>query len=330
MRRSMCLRVLFLSNMKMSEQISLGNLFISRFFCLLVFFFLLSINMHAQIIFEKEYPLENIQYFYSTDNDGVFVNYTIYSSFDTILLYNDNHQLIRTIKPPDDSLLSIINVSKYLFNDDDLFEIIYVYQAFENGDRHYNTHIIDENSKLLERFDDQFMWIMATAEGAKLISQGGVKIYDLPGINYPVNKGEKGTTGAKGVPGLTGPEGPQGLKGDKGDPGILVLKSEIDCPQDPLTMPLDESIYLSDPYPNPSQNNSTVDFNISSVDYNSFDYSTSFLIFYDITGIQKLRLMLQSSAGSLEINKSLLGTGTFLFRIESKKGFSTLKKLIFE
>ena len=120
---------------------------------------LFSINIHAQFELEKEYPLENIQYFHISDSDGVFVNYSIYSATDTILLFNNNHQLIRTILPPDDSILCIINISKYLCNSDELFEIIYVYQTFENGGRRYNTHIIDENSRLIKSFDDQFLWI---------------------------------------------------------------------------------------------------------------------------------------------------------------------------
>jgi hypothetical protein len=305
-----------------------------KFICLVILS-LSGFEMFGQITLEKEYPLENIQYFYITDSEGVFVNYSIYSSSDTILIYNDDQQLIRTIIPPDDSILSIINISKYLFNEDDLYELIYVYQVFENGIRHYNTHIIDENSRLLESFDDQFMWIMATADGAKLISQGGVKIYSLPGINYPVNKGEKGDKGAPGVKGVQGLPGPPGPQGDKGDPGELVLKSKITCPQDPLVMPLDESIFLSDPYPNPSQNTSTIDYNISSQYSGSYytsasDYPHAFLVFYDPAGIQRLSLLLQQSYGSIEINKSLLGTGTFLFRIETESGFSEVKKLLFE
>lgn len=289
--------------------------------------------MYGQIIFEKEYPLENIQYFYITDSNGVFVNYSIYSYSDTILLFNDNHQLIRTIIPPDDSILSIINVSKYLYNSDELYELIYVYQEFEKGDRHYNTHIIDENSRLLESFDDQFMWIMSTADGAKLISQGGVKIYNLPGINFPLYKGEKGERGEQGIQGKQGTQGErgeQGQQGEKGDTGELVLKSDFNCPKNSLEMPLIESIFLSEPFPNPSRIFSTIDYNISYDSYSAFDYSASFLVFYDMNGLQRLSLLLQTSAGSLEINKSLLGTGIFLFRIETQNGYSEVRKLIFE
>jgi hypothetical protein len=317
MRRFSCLGVLFLRGLMISKKISRGGPFIRRFLCLIIFF-LPGIRIHAQITFEKEYPLENIQYFYVTDSDGVFVNYSIYSSSDTILLFNDNHKLIRIIVPPDDSILSIINVSKYLYNTDDLYELIYVYQAFDNGTRHYNTHVIDENSRLLKSFDNQFMWILPTANGAKLISQGGVKIYSLTGINYPVNKGEQGE---RGVP---------GAKGAQGDPGELALRSEFYCPEDPLDMNLNESIFLSEPYPNPSLISSSIDYNISADYYSVSDYVRAFLVFYDITGLQRLSLLLKPSAGSLEITKSLLGTGSFLFRIETENGFSEIRKLIFE
>jgi hypothetical protein len=293
----------------------------------LLLLFLLCSKMHGQITFEKEYPLENIQYFHITDSYGVFVNYSIYSSSDTILLFNDNHQFIRTIIPLDDSILSIINVSKYLLNEDDLYEVIYVFQTSENGDRHYHTHIINENSKLLECFNDQFMWILPTTDRTKLISQGGVKIYNLPGIYYPRNKGEKGDQGKQGQ---QGEQGVPGMQGEKGDPGELVLRSEYDCPKNLLNMSVNGSIFVSEPYPNPSNISSSIDYNISSDYYNVSDYSRAFLVFYDITGLQRLSLLLVPSAGSLEINKSLLGVGSFLFRIETEKGYSEVRKLIFE
>jgi hypothetical protein len=290
----------------------------------------IGVNGYGQVMLEKEYPLENIQYFYITDSDGVYVNYSIYSSSDSILLYNDNYQLIRTIIPHDDSILSIINVSKYLINDDDLYELIYVFQTFENGIRHYHTHIIDENSRLIEDFKDQFMWIMSTADGARLISQGGVKIYNLPGINYPRNKGEKGAAGPHGIQGIQGDKGDKGNKGDKGDPGELVLRSEYFCPDNPLDMNINGSIYLSEAYPNPSNNSCTIDYNIDADYYNSSDYVRSLLVFYDNTGLQRFSLLLLPQAGSVVINKSMLSTGTFLFRIETENGFSEIRKVIFE
>lgn len=267
---------------------------------------LYSISMHAQIDLEIEYPLENIQYFYINDNSGVFVNYSIYSSTDSILLFNDDNQLIRTIIPNDDSILSIINISKYLVNSDDLFEVIYVCQAFRNGERHYNTHIIDENSRLIKSFNDQFMWLMPTADGAKLISQGGVRIYSLPGIYYPLSKGEKG------------------------DPGELLLRSEFYCPDNPLDTHTNESIFVSEPYPNPSSISSSIDYNIASNYYSNTDYIRALLVFYDITGLQRFSLLLIPAAGNVSINKSLLGAGTFLYRIETENGSSEIKKLIFE
>jgi hypothetical protein len=174
------------------------------------------------------------------------------------------------------------------------------------------------------------MWLMPTADGAKLISQGGVKIYNLPGINYPVNRGERGKQGEIGPQGSQGIQGIQGQKGDKGDPGDLVIESDCNCPKISPQMPVIESIFLSEPYPNPSLISSSIDYNISSDYYNEYDYSTSFIVFYDITGLQRLRLLLVPSAGSLEINQSLLGTGTFLYRIETTNGFSEVRKLIFD
>ena len=303
-----------------------------RIICLIVIL-VLCLKMGGQFTLEKEYPLENIQYFYTTDSDGVFVNYSIYSSTDSILLFNDRHQLIKIIVPPDDSILCIINISKYLCNSDDLFELIYVCQTFEQGNRHYNTRIINENSNLLKSFDNQFMWILGTSNGAKLISQRGVKIYDLPGINYPLNRGERGLEGKTGTPGpqgIQGPKGDTGEKGEEGDPGEIIIKSYFNYPEREVELPIIESIYLSEPYPNPSSISSTIDYNISTDIYDVFDYSTSFIVFYDMQGLQRLRLLLIPSAGSIEISKPFLGSGTFLFRIETENGVSEIKKLIFQ
>jgi len=49
-----------------------------------------------------------------------------------------------------------------------------------------------------------------------------------------------------------------------------------------------------------------------------------------MTGIRKLYISLETNSGSLEIHKSLLGTGIFLYRIESEVGTSEIRKLIFD
>lgn len=501
---------------------------INRLVCYFLFLFLTNINLSGQMTFEKSYTLENIQYFYITDTTGVFVNYSIYSVTNTIALYNDKHSLIRTIRPPDDSILSILSVAKYLYNNDNLYEIIYVCQETKNGSRHYNTKIIDENARLLKSYDDRFMWILATADGPKMISQGGVEVYDLPGINYPVNKGEKGDKGDKGdqgvqgprglqgiqgiqglkgdkgdkgiqgiqgprglqgtqgiqglkgdkgdqgergltglqgqqgiqgiqgpkgdkgdqgdrgltglqgpqgIQGITGDRGPQGLvgpkgdqglqgipgpkgdkgdqgdqglpgskgdqgepglpgpkgdkgdsgdqglqgiqgergftgpqgeqgdkgdmggqglpglqgppgekgeqgeqgypgvpgiQGEKGDPGVLVLQSECIEFEVEQERPVIETFFLSNPYPNPARISSWIDYNITPDYINIFEFPTAFLVIYDIKGLFRLRILLTTPAGSIEVNRSLLGNGNYLLRIESEKGISETRKLMFK
>jgi hypothetical protein len=425
MKRFLCQILLFLISLKTYIKNSRGNSFIRRSFFLLVIF-VMSIQIYGQLTLEREYPLENIQYFYITDTNGVFVNYSIYFSTNKISLYNDKHKLIRTIIPPDDSILSILNVSKYLYNSDGLYEIIYVCQETKNGTRHYNTNIIDESSRLLKSYEDEFMWVLPTAYGAKLISQGGVKIYDFPGINYPIYKGEKGDKGDRGIQGiqgLRGTQGIQGLKGDKGDqglqgltgvqgiqgiqglkgdngdqgergltgtqgiqgiqglpgerglqgergeqglqglqgpkgeqgergeqgekgeqglsglpgvqgekgdPGVLVLQSECIEFEVAQERPVIETFYLSQPYPNPARISSWIDYNISPDYINIFEYPTAFLVIYDINGLFRLQLLLPPPEGTIEINKSLLGYGTYLLRIESEKGVSETRKLMFK
>ncbi len=306
---------------------------------IITFLSLLNLSLQAQLVLEKDFPLEEISYFYVTDDEGVYANYSVYSSSDTILLFNDNNQLVKTIIAPADSILSIINISKFLYNDDELYELIYIFQTFEKGSGHYNTHIINENSSLLESLEDQYIWIQNTANGTRLISQKGSKVYTMPGINYPRHKGEtgeKGDTGLRGPAGVKGDTGPQGPKGDPGPSGpqgypgtpsnmtTMGLSAECDCVSGVGDLPVISALVLSEPYPNPSSISSMIDYEVY------LPGVKAKMVFYDMTGLRKLSITLEPEAGSLEMHKSLLGTGTFLFRIETANGTSEIRKLIFE
>jgi hypothetical protein len=143
-------------------------------------------------------------------------------------------------------------------------------------------------------------------------------------------QGSPGEIGERGIPGSPGPRGEQGEKGDKGDPGILILESECTDFENEQDKPLIPSIFISQPHPNPSESSSWVDYNIIPDNINLFEYSKSYLVFYDINGSLRLRLFLMQLAGTIEIDKSLLGLGTFLLRIETETGVSEVRKLIFK
>jgi hypothetical protein len=152
-------------------------------------------------------------------------------------------------------------------------------------------------------------------------------VYSLPGINYPVHKGEKGDQGEPGVQGprgVKGDPGPTGPQGEKGDPYEQVYYAECNCQLNAMDLPLDESIMLSEPYPNPASLTSVVDFNISSAT------SEANLVFFDLSGNKRLSVFLKPPAGSVEIHQSLIGSGVFFIRIEYKTGCSRIRKLVFE
>ena len=303
---------------------------------------LLHFHVHAQLTLEKDYPLEDIRYFHVADDEGVFVNYSSYSDSAFILLFDDSQQLIRSVEALEDTILNVINVSRYLCNDNELFEIIYTYHCIEGGTSHYNTHIIDENSNLLESLQDQYLWIQNTSGGPKLLSQQGSKVYSLPGINYPVNRGEKGEQGPAGPPGerglkgdtgkqgdpgpqgSSGPPGSKGEKGEKGDPYEGVYSAECDCNLNSSYLPLNEAIYLSIPYPNPALDVCAVDYDASSLS------PEARLVVYDLRGIKRLSVHLPPGGSSLEIHKSLLGSGSFIIRIEGETEASPVRKLVFD
>jgi hypothetical protein len=276
---------------------------------------LLNLNSFGQLELEMDFPLEKISYFFITDSQGVYANYSFFSPSDTILLFNDESQLIRTITTPADSILSIINISKYLYNEDDLYELIYVYMTFAGGTVHYHTHIINENADLLEHLEDMYIWIQNTARGTRLISQKGSRVYHLPGVHYPIHKGP---------PGERGEPGPKGDPGEPCDPGTKSVPAECDCISGLADLPVLEALVLSEPYPNPSSISSVLDYQLVS------PYDRAMLVFYDLTGIRKLSIVLDATFGTLEVHKSLLGKGTYLYRIETEKGTSEIRKLVFE
>ena len=74
----------------------------------LISIFLFSLNSYAQN-FHKIDSLKNLIETSAQDTNK-------------ILLFNDDHQLIRTIEAHADTILNVINVSKYLYNDDDLYD----------------------------------------------------------------------------------------------------------------------------------------------------------------------------------------------------------------
>ena len=312
-----------------------------RYVCLIIVT-VVSYPAKGQLTLQKDFPLEDIRYFFVSDTEGVYVNYSSYSGIRSLHLYDDAMQVIRTVDAIEDTILNVINVSKYLCNDDDLYEIIYTYHTFKGGTSHYNTHIIDENSGLLASLEDQYLWIQNTSAGPKLLSQQGSRVYSLPGIHYPVlkgkqgepgpqgppgqagGKGEKGDPGPQGEQGPQGPQGSQGLKGAKGDPYQEVYYAECDCQLYSLNLPLDESIFLSEPYPNPAYETSTIDYDIVSISTNVN------LEIFDMTGTKRLSLQLRPPRGYVEIHKSLLGSGIYFMRIEYESGCSEIRKLEFE
>ena len=310
------------------------NISLKRLFHIALILFPSSI-IYGQLIPEQDYQYNDLRYFYTTDTTGVYVNYSSFSDIKSILLYDDDQKLLHEVGAFDDSILNIINASRFLINEDTLFEVIYTYMNSVAGKIHYNTHIIDENSNLLASLNDQYLFIQNTASGPKLIAQQDLQVYSLPGINYPVRKGKRGPAGPQGdkgdpgPPGLKGdqgdqgPSGPPGPEGKPGDSPMFVYNAECNCQLNSLSLPVDESIFLSDPYPNPSSDFCSIDFNISMLTQQAF------LIVYDVSGFKRLILYLQPQDGNILIHKSLLGTGTFFTRIEYGEGTSQIRKVVF-
>lgn len=334
--------------------------------------------IYCQLELVNDFELEDLRYFYVTDTTGVYVNYSSYSDSRSIRLYDDKLQHLLTIETVEDTILNVLNASRYLYNDDESIEVIYTYMNFAGGISHYNTHIINENSELLESLEDQYIWVQKTSKGPRLLSQHDSRVYSLPGRLFPVKKGERGPAGPQGIRGETGDAGPRGIpgekgatgdlgptgpagqrgeqgepgsmglqgpagpKGEQGEPGPMGLQgppgpegkkgdasitfysAECDCQLNSVNLPVDDFISLSDPWPNPASEYCSVAYNIISLS------SAAYLVIYDMEGRKRLILQLEHPEGNLNIDRSLLGSGTFLFRIEYTEGASEIKKVVFE
>ena len=243
------------------------------------------------------------------------INFTgFYARVDStsIDIYDESYNLVKSIVGlPANTGVS--NVSKNLFTTSGKYEFILTIQ---NQYRLYN-----EDKQMLYDFEgytssgEFYGNKMHTYKVVPQISQFDTRIYTIQGQM-------ESTTGAQGPKGDKGDKGEKGDKGDKGDNGVCNCNNPSTAAQSISST----SLYtLSDPYPNPTFSYAKLDYNVG------MSSSGSYLVFYDLSGVKRLSVMLNSGEGTFEVSKSIIGTGVFMYRIEGGNGAaSTCKKLVIE
>jgi uncharacterized protein (TIGR02145 family) len=80
------------------------------------------------------------------------------------------------------------------------------------------------------------------------------------------------------------------------------------------------SIFISDPFPNPSTNFFTIKYNLIESEY-------GIITFYDLNSAECFRLAVESSSNSITISTEYFIEGTYFYKLNSSNGVSKTKKI---
>lgn len=210
-------------------------------------------------------------------------------------LYDMEHNLVKHIdldalytSAPYFTLGSIMYISENLFNLDDKLEFMYV----TDSGGFYITQVFNET-------------------GTLLFSEPGtpnIKL-NLHLQQYPIYNTEYGTklilsyqTGEAKVFGLAG-----------------TLTTEIEMANNELSA---QAVTLSNPYPNPADNYTTIDYTLSE------GTSTAELVLFALNGVEVGRYSISNAFTSIDIPTATLQSGTYYFELQTETGIAPGKKLI--
>ncbi len=211
----------------------------------------------------------------------------------TLKFYNLNHTLWKTITltiPSGYTSLSVGNISETLFNADALIELSYSYYKYiATPVPHLDCQakIINENGTVLLTIPNA-IGAYAQSTGAN----GWKLIVTMDSVN---------TTGVASYDVYSLP----------GTMPTAILEND------------DNNIAaLSNPYPNPSSNTVTINYQLPT------GTNSGEIVFYNLAGEEIKRFQVDNSFKTLELNNSDLSVGTYLYHLETTNDISAAKKMV--
>jgi len=229
----------------------------------------------GQITLEKDYN-GSVLFAYLESNAYYSANYTS----NQVAIYGLDYSLKKYINltpPANMYLYDVAFVSKHVFNDDDLFELIAVYYNYTptsdtGGYYYYTTQVVNENGTvLLDIPDGSYSDLIAYNDGSvKLMAY----IYDFSISLYVLN------TQIYSLPGT-------------------LASSTLE----------NSEISLKNPYPNPASNYINIPYRLD-------NESPAELILVDISGQEINRVDLPSSSENIMLNTGNLKPGNYIYYME--------------
>ncbi|HKR03198.1 MAG TPA: T9SS type A sorting domain-containing protein [Bacteroidia bacterium] len=210
-------------------------------------------------------------------------------------IYDLNHAFVKNISlagvplnPPYYIVEHILYLSENLFDLDPGIEFMYV----SDSGGFYTTKIYDENGSVL-----------FTDNGAPFIKM------NIHLQQYPIYNTSAGTkmilsyeNGQAKVFGLAG-----------------TLSTAIQETNDDL---MNERSLISNPYPNPAKQSTTVDYKLPG------DINEGEIVFYNLTGKEIKRFKVDKTFNSLLISTIEISAGTYYYQLQTSEGASGGKKLV--
>ena len=238
-------------------------------------FAIMAFSAKSQIDLEKNFS-GSVLFAYLEANAYYSLNY----NNNQVSIYGLDYSLQKTISltaPSNMYLYDAAFVSKHVFNDDDLMELLVVYYNYTqtsdtSGYYYYTTQVVNENGTVLLNVPD------GSYSDLVLYNDGSIKllvnIYDFSISQYVLNTEIYGLTGTI-----------------------------------PSSTPENGEISLQNPYPNPAGN-------FINIPYQTEKGSQADLILVDVSGQELNRANLPSSSDKFLLNTSNLKPGNYIYYLE--------------
>lgn len=268
---------------------------------ILLTFMMISFTIKAQVVYEHTYDSA------STVSSGGTLNQLMVVKFEVsgeryvkinqwgkeILIYDLNHSLLKTISFASFPGMSvyqgdILYLSQSLFNTDPKIEFLY---SSHNASSNYYTGIYNEDGLLL--FSDTGLIAIRSA----------IQLQQYPIYNTSL--------GTKMI-----------ISYKNGQAKVFGLGGTLSASVANINQNLLSSLAVSNAYPNPAVNSSTIDYILPD------GTNDGYIVFYDLQSNEVRRFRVDRTFNSLLISTSDISAGTYYYQLQTKGNISAGKKLV--